>query len=98
MVASDRVVRVVETVRHVAPLRLGDPAIDRRRHHVRVVQADRHRQTVMESPSYAGTMPGGSSASSAAWKFSCVRCVRYVTSAPIARAAAIASSKLRCEG
>src|SRR5689334_20146860 len=98
MLIGDAAMRLLETRRHVTPFGVGDSAVDRRGHHVRVVQADRHRQTGMERPSYAGTMPGGSSASSAAWKLSWVRCVRYVMSAPIARAAAIASSKLRCEG
>src|SRR6185369_4087817 len=98
ILVRDAAVRLFEARCHIAPLGFRDPTVDRRGHHVRVVQADRHRQTGMESPSYAGTMPGGSSASRSAWKLSCVRCVRYVISAPIARAAAIASSKLRCEG
>ena len=39
------------------------------------------------SPSNAGAIPRGSSASRSAWKLSCVRCVRNVRSAPISDAA-----------
>ena len=57
-------------------------------HHVGVVDAERHCQSMRTvSPSNAGTIPGGNSASRSAWKLSCVRCVRYVRSAPISSAA-----------
>ena len=54
--------------------------------------------TLIVRPSNAGTIPRGSSASRSAWKLSCVRCVRYVLSAPTAWATRTASGMLKCVG
>src|SRR6266478_6395421 len=50
------------------------------------------------SPSYAGSMPGGSFAARAACVFSCVRCVKNVRRAPTRCAAATASGTDRWSG
>ncbi len=64
----DRRMCRTESCPDVAPLAVSHSAVDRRVHHVRVIEAQCHsfRHTVMDSPSNAGATPAGSSASSSA--------------------------------
>src|SRR5665213_390543 len=88
----DILVDRAEGTLRILPLCVSDAVLDGARHHIGKINRY-HIRTV--SPSKAGWISRGSSASRSAWKLSCVKCVRYVRSAPMSRATLMASGKLR---